>query len=107
MACPGIYCASRAFNRPPIDALRSVSPGASAAAWSKHVPDYLMLCGVEITTVRTVFISGSPDGIRCPLCGADHAPDNMPWTDVVGASVVWNPRAHMCRGRSQKSATTY
>jgi hypothetical protein len=61
-------------------------PGTSAAVWSKQVSDYLLLCGVEITAVRTVFHAGpGPDGIQCPHCGADHAPDNVPWSDAVGA----------------------
>ena len=62
--------------------------GASAAQWDAcpMTPPFNM-CGLEVVIERTVFHSGDNgiDTIRCPGCGAAHHPDDIPWSDAVGA----------------------
>jgi len=62
--------------------------GPSAALWDSSRLDVPpTLCGLEIAVGRAVYHTGGNgiDALRCPSCNASHDPDDVPWTDAVGA----------------------
>ncbi|WP_017875533.1 MULTISPECIES: hypothetical protein [unclassified Janthinobacterium] len=62
--------------------------GASAAQWDACplTPPFLM-SGLEVAIERTVYHTGDNGiaAIRCPGCAAAYDPDDLPWSDAVGA----------------------
>ncbi|WP_156369560.1 serine/threonine protein kinase [Duganella sp. Leaf126] len=65
-----------------------LSRGPSAAAWDAYLhTSPVLMCGLEVTTQRQVFHTGDNgiDSIRCPDCSVRRNPDDLPWSDAVGA----------------------
>lgn len=63
-------------------------PGPNAAAWSvAGDAEFPSMHGFGIVTERTVFHTGDNgiQGLRCPRCVQQHDPDDLAWSDAVGA----------------------
>jgi hypothetical protein len=63
-------------------------PGPNAAVWSVAGDgEFPSMHGFGIVTERTVFHTGDNgiQGLRCPRCAQEHDPDDVAWSDAVGA----------------------
>lgn len=76
-------CPERSYNDAEL-----MNRGACAAQWDAYpTHSHTSMQGLEVHIGRQVFHTGD-NGIQaicCPTCGAAHDPDEVPWSDAVGA----------------------